>query len=133
MSEGNVEIVRAAVDAFSGGDWDAAVAAFDPDVAWVEKPSLGPDASSYTGIEQLREAIGKWVGMWSDYNFEVARYEDAGDEVVFLAREHGQGGVSGASVERELAAVYTLRGGKVMRVRLYGAWAEALKAVGLRE
>jgi SnoaL-like domain len=69
MSEENVEIVRAAVDAFSRGNWDAAVVAFDPDVAWVETPSLGPDASSYVGIAQLRGAVERWVGMWPEYDF----------------------------------------------------------------
>jgi uncharacterized protein len=133
MSQENVEIVRAAVDAFSGGDWDDALVAFHPEVAWVETPSLGPDASSCSGIAEVREAVGKWVGAWGDYNFDVARFEDAGDDVVFLAREHGHGGISGATVERELGAVYTLRNGKVVRVRLYGNWREALEAAGLRK
>ena len=50
-----------------------------------------------------------------------------------LIRERGHGGASGAAVERELGEVFTLRDGKVVRVRLYGSWAEALEAAGLRE
>jgi hypothetical protein len=45
------------------------VVAFDPDVAWVETPSLGPDASSYVGIAQLRGAVERWVDMWQEYDF----------------------------------------------------------------
>jgi ketosteroid isomerase-like protein len=133
MSRENVEMVREAVDAALRNDWAAASAAFDPSVAWVEMPSLGPDASSYTGIEELRGAIQSWIGMWSQYDVEVVRYADAGDDVVVLFRERGHGGVSGAAVERELGEVFTLRDGKVVRVRLYGSWTEALEAAGLSE
>jgi hypothetical protein len=34
-------------------------------------------------------------------------------------------------VEREVGEVFTLRGGKLIRARLYGSWAEALQAAGL--
>jgi ketosteroid isomerase-like protein len=133
MSQENVEIVRSSVEAAVRNDWNAAMASVDPNVAWVEMPSLGPDASSYTGIEELREAVNSWIAMWSEYDAEVVRYADAGDDVVVLARERGHGGVSGAVVERELGEVFTLRDRKVVRVRLYGGWDEALKAAGLSE
>jgi hypothetical protein len=43
MSQENVEIVRSSVEAAARNDWDAAMASVDPNVAWVEMPSLGPD------------------------------------------------------------------------------------------
>jgi ketosteroid isomerase-like protein len=133
MSQENVEIVRSGLEAAARNDWNAAMASVDPNVEWVEMPSLGPDASSYTGVEELRKAINSWIGMWSEYDVEVVRYADADDDVVVLFRERGHGGVSGAAVERELGEVFTLRDGKVVRVRLYGSWREALEAAGLRE
>jgi ketosteroid isomerase-like protein len=114
-------------------DWDTASAAFDPAVEWIEMPSLGPDASTYTGIPELRAAIQSWMEMWSEYRIDAAQYADGGDEVVILIRERGHGGISGASVQRELGEVCTVREGKVVRVRLYGNWAEALEAAGLSE
>jgi ketosteroid isomerase-like protein len=133
MSQENVEIVRQALESGLRDDWDTAAASFDPAIEWVEMPSLGPDASTYTGIEQLRGAIQSWTEMWSEYGIEIARYADGGDEVVILIREQGHGGASGAAVDRELGEVATLREGKIVRVRLYGNWAEALEAAGLRE
>jgi ketosteroid isomerase-like protein len=62
----------------------------------------------------------------------VERYADAGDDVVVQVREKGQGR-SGAAVERRLGNVYTLRDGKIVRVRLFGSWNEALEAAGLSE
>jgi ketosteroid isomerase-like protein len=133
MSQENVEIVRRAFEAAVREDWTSALAAFDLDVEWVEMPSLGPDASTYTGFQEARKAIESWMGMWSEYSFEVARYADGGDDVAILIREKGHGGLSGAAVERELGEVCTMREGKVVRVRLFGSWAEALEAAGLRE
>jgi ketosteroid isomerase-like protein len=133
MSQENVEVVRGILEAAARDDWNAAMSAADPSVEWVEMPSLGPDASTYTGIQELRGAINSWIGTWSEYDVEVVRYAATGDDVVVLFRERGQGGVSGAAVERQLGEVWTLRDGKVVRVRLYGRWNEALEAAGLRE
>jgi ketosteroid isomerase-like protein len=132
MSQENVEVVRRGLEAAARNDWNEVMASVDPSIEWVEMPSRGPDAT-YTGMGELREAISSWMGMWSQYDAEVVRYADAGDDVVVLFRERGHGGVSGAAVERELGEVFTLRDGKVMRVRLYGSWADALEAVGVRE
>jgi ketosteroid isomerase-like protein len=96
-------------------------------------PSLGPDASTYTGTEELREAVQSWTEKWSEYETEVSRYAQAGDEVVVLSRERGRGVVSGVKAERELGQVFTLRDGKIVRVRLYGSWSEALEAARLSE
>jgi ketosteroid isomerase-like protein len=71
--------------------------------------------------------------MWTDYGYEMRDYLDAGDQVVVLVQERGRGRSTGVSVERELGYVFTMRGGKVGRVRLYGSWAETLEAAGLSE
>jgi hypothetical protein len=53
--------------------------------------------------------------------------------VVVLSRERGRGTLSEVEVEREVGQVVTLRDGKMVRVRLYGSWSEALEAAGLSE
>ena len=133
MSRENVEVVRRSAEAFARDDWETISALVDAEVIWEETPSLGPDASTYRGMEELRVAVGSWMEKWSEYDFEIRRYADSGDDVVVLAREHGQGGVSGVTVERELGEVATVRDGKITRVRLYGSWTEALEAAGLSE
>ena len=132
MSQENVEIVRRSVEAFAEGDWEDALSEYAGGVEWMEMPSLGPDASTYIGRDQLREAAESWIQMWSEYD-KVHRYADRGDEVVVLVRERGSGGASGVSVERELGEVFTLRDSEVVRVRLFGSWSEALEAAGLSE
>ena len=133
MSQENVEVVRRSAEAFARDDWEAISALVDAEVIWEETPSLGPDPSTYRGMQELREAVGSWMEKWSEYDFDIRRYADSGDDVVVLAREKGEGGVSGAAVEREVGEVATVRDGKIMRVRLYGSWTEALEAAGLSE
>jgi uncharacterized protein len=133
MSQENVELARRSVEAFAAGDWKTTLEFVDAEVEWIETPGLGPDAGVYRGIEEVRDAVESWTGMWTDYAFEVRDYLDAGDQVVVLVQERGRGRSTGVSVERELGQVLTVRGGKVGRVRLYGSWAEALEAAGLGE
>ena len=133
MSQENVEIARRSVEAFVAGDWSAISEVIDPEVEWIETPGLGPDAATYRGVEEAREAMGSWTGMWTEYAFEVREYLDAGDQVVVLGHESGRGRGTGVSVERELGQVHSIEGSKVKRVRLYGSWAEALEAAGLSE
>jgi hypothetical protein len=75
--------------------------------------------------------VESWIRIWGEYDLEVCRYADAGEEVVMLARERASGGFSGAEVVRELGEVFTVRENTIVRVRLYGRWAEALEAAGL--
>jgi ketosteroid isomerase-like protein len=133
MSQDNVELARRSLEAFAAGDWRTTLEFVDPEVEWIETPGLGPDAAVYRGIEEIRDAVESWTEMWTDYAFEVCDYLDAGDQVVVLMKEGGRGRGTGVSVERELGQVFTVRGGKVRRVRLYGNWAEALEAAGLGE
>ena len=134
MSQENVELCAAGSRHHRSGDWQSWMDGFDPAIEWIEMPSLGPDASAYRGIEEVRRAVESWLGMWTDYTMEVSRYLDAGgDEVVILARESGRGRTTGASVERELGEILTFRDGKLIRLLMYGSWDEALEAAGLRE
>jgi ketosteroid isomerase-like protein len=131
MSRENLEVVRRLYELVAAGDRDGVVQLLDPDVVWVETASLGPDAQTYRGPEEIWGAIDSWTSMWTDYDFHVDQYLEAESGVVVLIRESGQGQTSGASAERELGVVYTLQAGKVLLARLYNGWANALEAAGL--
>ena len=133
MSQENVELARRGVEAYVAGDWETWFEGFDPEIEWEEMPGLGPDASVYRGIEEVRDAVGSWTSMWTEYTLEVHEYLDAGDDVVVLVQERARGRTTGASVEREFGQILTFRAGRLIRNRLYGSWSEALEAAGLSE
>jgi ketosteroid isomerase-like protein len=75
-----------------------------------------------------------WIrDSWSEYRFEPERFIDPGDGVVVRGQIVAVGRTSGVRVERTLALVMTIRGGRMTRARFYGDHDEALKAAGLED
>jgi ketosteroid isomerase-like protein len=58
---------------------------------------------------------------------------EAGDQVVTLVRQVGRGRLSGAEVEQRFAQLWTVRGGKIVRMEMYTDKETALEAAGLRK
>ena len=58
---------------------------------------------------------------------------DAGEDVVATYRVRGRERESGAMVGHRITLVWSVRSGKVVRLRAYGERAHALESVGLIE
>ena len=133
MSQGNVEIVQRNSDHVRRTReplWEV----WDPQVVWDMSTFTGwPEKQTYHGREGYTEFMDNWLSSWDEWESESVELIDAGDDVVQVARQRGKGAGSGVSVEMSYAQVWTLRDGKVVRVRLYASKAEALEAVALRE
>ncbi|HEU0024258.1 MAG TPA: nuclear transport factor 2 family protein [Thermoleophilaceae bacterium] len=129
MSQGNVEIILDSFEAFSRGDLDAVVAILDEDVEWkqIEEPE------PVRGPEAVLQAVGRWTEMWDGARVSVRECIDAGDTVVLLLHWSGRSKASGVPAEQSAYNVFTMRAGKVVRMREYGAdsRAEALTAAGV--
>jgi ketosteroid isomerase-like protein len=131
VSEENVEVVRKHFEAVNRRDWAAVMAAYDEEVVLVVPGSLAPDAGVFSGSD----AVGRWFGDWfgafgKDYRFELAEIRSVGQRVLAVTRHQGAGRASGVQVEQTTANLYTLRGGKIVRVELYASPTEALEAIG---
>jgi len=70
---------------------------------------------------------------FSDLDASIEEWIDAGDDVIALLRVTVRGRKSGVPVEHHEAHVWTVRNGKLWRLRIYETREEALKAVGLEE
>jgi ketosteroid isomerase-like protein len=123
MSSENVDLIKGVFTGFEGADskalremLPAAIAEFcDPEIEFVETPER-VDARTYHGHEGALEAFNRWLDQWDEYNAEAESFEDHGDEVLVVAREHGRGR-SGATAEARLYLIFTIRDGKVLRYR----------------
>jgi ketosteroid isomerase-like protein len=131
MSQENVEVVRRCLAARDQGDYASARSLFDPRV--VVDLSVRPDGRVYHGGADAAQAMRDWVERWEDYSYAAEEVLDAGENVVVFFRERGRGKGSGASTELVGATVWTLKEGKVVRMKTYTDRTEALEAVGLRE
>jgi ketosteroid isomerase-like protein len=133
MSEENVEIVRRMHDAYKCGDFESALAQFDPDVEWSEPPD-NPGTRTWQGRKGVEGALATWTGAFENYRFELRELIDGGDDrVLAVGWQQGRGKSSGVEVSEEIFSVYRLRAGKIVRQQMFRDRAEALKAAGLSE
>ena len=132
MSQENVEIVKAAFEAWNAGDMDALRDLCDPDV--IVRPFEGSlqGLEPNVGRESVMRGFGRMRETWDADGAEtITDFIDAGDRVVvrFIWRGIGHGPAFGL----EVTAVYTLRRGKFFLVEYFRDHAEALEAAGLSE
>ena len=134
MSRANVEVVLRLSEANERRDWDTIFATYAPDIEWEDTSGLWGDWGVVRGHDQLREAWRRWLEVFGDVSWQLdADPLDAGDDVVATYRVHGMGRKSGVEVDQRLTLVWTVRDGKIARVRAYAERSEALEAVGLHE
>ena len=131
MSQENVEIVRAGIDAWNAGDMEALRETYDPDAimrlaeGWPEPgPCVGREAVMRQ-FEQVRDTFD------SDAIELIGDIVHAADRVVVRTFWRGVG--HGPDSNMELTAVYTVRKGRVLYQEFFWDYTEALEAVGLSE
>ena len=146
MSQENVEIVRAyyellgrALDAY----WD------DPEVRFAESPLVSdvldhhvhpevqwksvfaPD-TTFTGPEELLQAVDTWLEFADDWRVKVEDLVDAGGtRVVAAIRLYMRGKGSRVAVDQALYTVVEIRDGKIRAFHDDTDRQEALEAAGL--
>jgi uncharacterized protein len=130
MSQENVEVVRAALDAWNEGDLDALRELHDPTIIF--KPVEGwPESGPFVGREEVMGFFDRLGEAWDTNAFEPTSFVDAGDRVV--VRIVWRGTFQGPETSMQLSGVYTLRKGRILYTEVFWDHAEALEAVGLSE
>jgi ketosteroid isomerase-like protein len=136
MSQGDLATTfRRAMEAYSRGEYDAAVLDFDPAIEWSVDLSVTPDATTYHGHEGVKRFWETWAEAISGMELEIEECRGVGpDRVLAIIRARGTGAGSGAPVASpRFAEIADFRNGRVVKVRVYGGVAAALEAAGLRE
>ena len=131
MSQENVEIVRASIDAWNRGDWDAALKDAAPGFEFDFSRSVGPGRAVYS-LDQMRRYFDEFVEPWEALRLEVDEFIEAGEHVVMPNTLHAQGR-DGIEVQARAAWVWTIRDRSVERICFYQDRQDALEAVGLSE
>ncbi|HEV2980651.1 MAG TPA: nuclear transport factor 2 family protein [Solirubrobacteraceae bacterium] len=134
MSPENVGIVQSGFLAFARGGVDALAEFWHPEINWRAMEGALDDVGEMNGIEAARRYVQDWCDMFDDFTSEIEEVCDVGgDQVVAVIHNAGRAKRSGIPTELHYAALYTIRDGKLVRVREYATRSEALKAVGLAE
>jgi ketosteroid isomerase-like protein len=129
MSRNNVELVRAMwphqidvvellADSERRGELAAGLAP-DVDVSFIANAPGVPDLR-YRGAEGLTEGWRDWLEPYESYRLEIEDVIDAGDEdVVVPVRVSARTRRDGVLVEHSPAAICTVNGRQIVRVRFY--------------
>ena len=134
MSQENVEIVRRFFEAWNRREEETQTEAFAPEIefrtAGLASP-VGLDAV-YCGHAGLRKFTQEFRESWEQLFADPERIVERGEQVVVLVRLRGKGR-DGIEVERPFAHVWTMRGGRAVRIDGFADPQKALEAAGLSE
>jgi ketosteroid isomerase-like protein len=111
---------------------DVTVLADDLEVEFISE-TAGSLRPASPGPEGFVEAWSDWLEAFDSYEIESEELIDAGDEVVALVRVQARTKREGVLVEHRPAAVWSVREGRIVRVRFFLERERALEAAGLRE
>ena len=131
MSQQNVEIVKAAIDAYNRRDWDAWLQHMAPGFELDMSRAVGP-VSGVLSLDQLRRALEDFAGYWESLRIEPHEFIEAGDLVVVPNTGH-LSGRDGIEVSVTVAWVWTMRDGAIERMVMYQSRQDALEDLGLSE
>ena len=131
--EHNERQFREGMEAYSRGDYEAALAGFDPEIEWSAETDLVPDAGIYRGHDGVRRFWAEWAEVIEGMSLEIEECTAVDDErVLAVTRAAGTGAGSGVTVESgSFAQLAQFRDGMVVRVRLFGDVRHARAAAGL--
>jgi ketosteroid isomerase-like protein len=127
----NIELVRRGVDAFNGG-----VSLIDE--LWADDAELWPapgfpEGGPFKGRDEIRRFFDGLREGWRPGTAAVLReFEEAGDNLLVSFEWRAVGEASGVETSSDWMAVYTFRGGRIVRLEFFADRDAAIKAAGLK-
>ena len=134
MSQENVELVKAAIEAYIAGDRERTLDFYTEDVEGYPDVSRFPEAKPFRGREEYRRFLAEIEEGWEGGASAVIRDVFAvGDRVVARMDWGGRGRTSGIDLRSNLTSINSFRDGRIAKIEWFFDHAKALEAVGLSE
>jgi ketosteroid isomerase-like protein len=132
MSRENVDVARAAMEAFNRRDREGfgAFLATDAEIVPVRAVLEG---TVYRGSDAAAQYCAAVDESWENLRWDIEEIRDGGAWVLALGRIRGQGRGSGAAIDARAGWLVRFREGLITSFHTYADRTEALKAVGLSE
>ena len=136
MSQENIVVVRAAIEAVNKRDPDAFLECLDPEVVWDDTEGWAGLRGVYRGQAEVRDWFqAALVDPWDSLHIAVEEITEASDghRLSVCGSVRARGRTSGAEADIRVWQVLWLRGGKITRRQLYWTREEAAEAAELEE
>jgi ketosteroid isomerase-like protein len=131
VSDADLDTVRGSYEALNRGDVQSALEALDPEAVWRDSPEL-PGGGEFRGRESLERFLEDFLAEWRDFHQQIEETLVAGERLGLVIRLTAVGRSSGIGVDTRYAHVWTMRGGRGVRVDAYRDPDAALGELGDR-
>ena len=122
------QTVAASYEALNERDIDGAMEALAEDAEWHESEVL-PDTGVYRGRDAIRAFLTEFLASWERFHQTVEEIREEGERVLVMIHLEATGRGSAADVDARYAHLWTVAGGKGIRVDAYYDRDEALAAL----
>jgi ketosteroid isomerase-like protein len=136
MSEENVEVVRRLYEAVGRGDRATVLALYASDVEVDGSRTPLPrmvGGDGFQGHEALKTFFRERAEAWEEIEDRCEELIDAGDDVIAVVTVRGRGRSTSIDVETQMAGVWTIKDGRIIRVVWFPTREDALEHAGLSE
>jgi ketosteroid isomerase-like protein len=132
MSNTNVELIRGLYNDFATGNIPAVLAAMSPDIIWNEAENFPyADGNPYIGPEAVLNGVfARCGGEWDGFAVKVDEILDAGDTIIAMGRYLGTFKATGRAQNTQMAHVWRIADGKVVRFQQYADTLQVARAIG---
>jgi ketosteroid isomerase-like protein len=123
----NVRLVRRMYDAWDSQDETAAFELLDREFEWVN-PDYAVDPGIRRGHDGFAKVLENLASSFSDQRHELGEMVDLGDRILWHTVFHVVGRDSGARIDIPEQHLWTVRGGKILRLEWFHNADEAEQA-----
>jgi ketosteroid isomerase-like protein len=130
-SKETTELLRQFYEYFNQRDLDAVLELCAPEVEVYKDPDVVEMVAAFTprGRERVAQYLRGWLDSWDAYQARPEQILEAGEEAAVLVHLRARGKGSQFDIEEDMADVFTVRDGKIVRLRLYIRRQDALQAI----
>jgi ketosteroid isomerase-like protein len=121
--------LRAAYQAFNEGGVEAFLERLAPEFQLRDRESSPDREETRYGKEGIKQLFDSYMEAFDALSLEPQEFIDAGDQIVVSLHQRVRGKGSGAEVVGNIAHVWTMRGEKPFRLRIFGDKESALRAL----
>jgi uncharacterized protein len=132
MASEAVTLVRAIYDAFASGDVPGVLGRMSPDIVWNEAENFPyADGNPYIGPQAVLEGVfARCIGEWDGFAVQIDAMHDAGETVIATGRYLGTCKATGRAQHTQMAHVWTVRGGRVVRFQQFADTLGIARVIG---
>jgi ketosteroid isomerase-like protein len=131
MPQQNVDTVRKAIAAWNRRDAELWLSYAAPEIEWRPAGPAAVERSVYRGYDEVATGFESVWQTWEEISLEESEVRDLDDAALWLGRMKMRGGASHIELEQEFAIHFVFVDGKVVKMKAFAEWRDALTAVGL--